>query len=450
MPAKRSGERRLAAIVVVSGVAVCIWFCQIILLTRHIPTIRPSLSQRSKYSLGVSPQWRHLLYREPVVTTQNPKDSPKVNSYSERRNDWTNFSKIQLNEDIDTHNVLTIDCTHRKLAVFSEDILCKKQKIFSKKFKNPCWYDELEGKVRCLPYFHLFGTCKSGTTDLFHRITQHPHILKNRGILGKETWFWSWRRYGNGRMPGGTMYLSQFSKLFDSETISQKYLTRSDESTYHHLITGHGEPMDFWDQSFWRLIPQNDPEGAEPNITTPYLIKYVNPSIKLILILRNPVDRLYSHYLHGYYGNNTDQFHLDVVQTIRDLRGCQRSHTLRACLYDNNKTFKVPLSASIYHVHLKEWLKVFSRRQILIIRSEDYRANISQTLQDVFSFLGVESLPTTDLNRLSQIPAQHPTAGRSTSGPIRPDTKAILTRFLRHSILQLANILQDQRYLDWL
>ncbi|XP_033726688.1 carbohydrate sulfotransferase 15-like [Pecten maximus] len=320
----------LSAIAVTSSIGVGIWFLQLFLLAYHIPAIR--------------------LYPSFVVV-----DKQRL-SYNAGAS-W------------------------------------KKQKTFLKQFKNPCWYEESEGKVSCLPYFHLFGACKSGTTDLFYRITQHPHILKNKGIMGKETWFWSWRRYGNGNMPGGTMYLSQFTKLFDSESISRDKMLRSDGSPYHHLITGHGEPMDLWDQSYWKLIPQNDPEGKEPNITTPFLIKYVNPSIKLILILRNPVERLYSHYLHGNYGNNTDQFHMDVLQTIRDLQACQKNRTLRSCLYDQDhkEKFKVPISASLYHVHLQEWLKVFSRHQLHIIRSEDYRANISRTLQDVFSFLNVDN-----------------------------------------------------------
>ncbi|XP_060085116.1 carbohydrate sulfotransferase 15-like [Ylistrum balloti] len=327
-----------------------------------------------------------------------------------------------------------------------------KRKKFLKKFKNPCWFEESKKILRCLPYFHLFGVCKSGTTDLFHRITQHPHILKNKGIMEKETWFWSWRRYGNGNMPGGTMYLSQFSKLFDSETISKNELSGPDGSTYHHLITGHGEPMDLWDQSYWKLIPQNDPEGTEPNITTPYLIKYVNPAIKLILILRNPVERLYSHYLHGNYGNNTDQFHVDVLQTIKELHVCQENRTLRSCLYDrdNKKKFKVPISASLYHVHLREWLKVFSRKQLLIIRSEDYSANISNTLQRVFTFLEVASLSQSELLRVAEIPRQYRTALRNTAGPMRSETRKILQNFLRESIYQVVDILQDPRYLKWM
>ena len=33
-------------------------------------------------------------------------------------------------------------------------------------------------------------------TDLYYRLVRHPQILPNKGILNKETMWWSWRRYG--------------------------------------------------------------------------------------------------------------------------------------------------------------------------------------------------------------------------------------------------------------
>lgn len=50
--------------------------------------------------------------------------------------------------------------------------------------------------LRCLPYFHILGVDKCGTTDLYSRIAQHPHVLLNSGKLGKETGYWCWRKYG--------------------------------------------------------------------------------------------------------------------------------------------------------------------------------------------------------------------------------------------------------------
>jgi hypothetical protein len=49
--------------------------------------------------------------------------------------------------------------------------------------------------------------------------------------------------------------------------------------------------MDIWFPFDWREIPQNNPDLSEPKYITPHLIQHINPNIRLILMLRDPVDR---------------------------------------------------------------------------------------------------------------------------------------------------------------
>jgi hypothetical protein len=76
-----------------------------------------------------------------------------------------------------------------------------------------------EGQFRCLPYFHLIGICKSGTSDFFKRLLLHPDILPNRGIFGKEIWYWSWKRFSISK-------LDLFRKLF------VKFLAKKKEDSF--------------------------------------------------------------------------------------------------------------------------------------------------------------------------------------------------------------------------
>ena len=46
--------------------------------------------------------------------------------------------------------------------------------------------------IYCLPYVYLAGVHKSGTSDLFHSLLQHPHIFSSR----KEIEFWAKRVLG--------------------------------------------------------------------------------------------------------------------------------------------------------------------------------------------------------------------------------------------------------------
>lgn len=54
--------------------------------------------------------------------------------------------------------------------------------------------------------------------------------------------------------------------------------------------------------------------------------------------------------------------------------------------------WQVRLRVGIYHVYLAEWLKVFPRDQILVIRLEDYAKNLKQTTRRVYDFLGLREL----------------------------------------------------------
>ena len=63
--------------------------------------------------------------------------------------------------------------------------------------KNPCWREDSgKGEMKCLPYFHILGVAKAGTTDLWNRLMGHPHVVSNNGFLHKEALWWGWTRYG--------------------------------------------------------------------------------------------------------------------------------------------------------------------------------------------------------------------------------------------------------------
>lgn len=38
---------------------------------------------------------------------------------------------------------------------------------------------ERDGQLKCLPYFQILGVSKCGTTDLYHRLTEHPDMAKS-------------------------------------------------------------------------------------------------------------------------------------------------------------------------------------------------------------------------------------------------------------------------------
>ncbi|XP_052761423.1 uncharacterized protein LOC128204115 isoform X1 [Mya arenaria] len=375
------------------------------------------------------------LFLTPQITLVSGESSTKEKEPSDRQQ--------ASNEGF----VLNAGCSSKNTGV--EDLLCMSRPNFLPNFRNPCWYQA--GKLKCLPYFYIMGVCKTGTSDLFTRMSHHPQIVTNRGIFGKETWYWSWRRYGQisfWKKAVPKMTLDEFSGMFDSQTLDRVSRRLENGTQYHHLVTGHGDPMDFWDQTAWRLIPQNDPRADMPEVTTPRLVRHVNPEVKLILLLRDPVERLFSLYLHGRYGTNAREFHADVMTSLTMLNNCTRNRELKACLYDKEMlvSLPTPISSSFYSVHLKEWLKAFPRKQMFITRTEDFSSDIAGTLLQIFQFLRLDPMPTNDIYRISNMPHFYVSKAKQTSGDVYPETRAALEKVFRPYNTELAAILGDPKF----
>ena len=47
----------------------------------------------------------------------------------------------------------------------------------------------------------------------------------------------------------------------------------------------------------------------------------------------------------------------------------------------------------MYHVYIEEWLRRFSRDQMLFLRLEDYASNMADTINKVFDFLQMSRYP---------------------------------------------------------
>ncbi|XP_069114897.1 carbohydrate sulfotransferase 15-like [Argopecten irradians] len=350
------------------------------------------------------------------------------------------------------------DCSAPSKVKEVENILCMDKPAFLTNYKNPCWRDSRSGRLRCLPYFHLFGTCKSGTTDLFHRMTHHPQIIPNRGILSKETWFWSWRRYEQqihirtikSNICRMGMTLKNFTDFFDAETIERHVTYVKGIYPYHKLVTGHGDPMDIWDFSRWESISQNDPLALEPDITTPYLIRHVNPDVKLIALLREPAERAYSHYLHMHSGDTKEEFHSDAIRTIKYLRDCEKSGELRACVYKQSAYIKVYLQNKLRYDMVGTLRKVFTSSKSVLCMYVIYHKDRVGTLRKVFTHLNLDPITYSDYMHIAGQQKQYVSPLKARLGSMLPKTKAILNKYFESSIHKLVTLLNDTKYLKWI
>jgi len=186
---------------------------------------------------------------------------------------------------------------------------------------------------RTLPHYLIIGTQKGGTTSLHADLARHPAVAP---ALRKEPHFFDvhWSR-------GPMWYRAHFPR----------------QSTGR--ISGEATPS-------YLFLPQ-----------VPARVRQLLPEVKLIVMLRHPVDRAWSHYHHERQrGHETLSFEEAIESEPQRIQ--QNNHHLRHFSY---------LARGRYAVQIERWLQHFPREQMLVIRSEDYRDRPATVWAQVLTFL---------------------------------------------------------------
>ena len=195
------------------------------------------------------------------------------------------------------------------------------------------------------PDYIIIGSQKSGTTSLENYISQHPQVLP---AVKKETHFW-YRDFDKGI----DWYLAHFPPI----PKSLNYLTG--EATPNYLEN-------------WQSASR---------------IKEAFPNIKLLLIIRNPIDRAFSQYNHWIrlrWENRS--FEVAIKSEIEILEQTPDNPVGDKKYWNQTGNY---IGRGIYLEFIKKWLEIFPREQLLILRGEDLYQEPSSTMKEVFEFLGL-------------------------------------------------------------
>ncbi len=116
------------------------------------------------------------------------------------------------------------------------------------------------------------------------------------------------------------------------------------------------------------------------------------PTAKLMVLLRNPVDRTYSHYQHCVRkGVETLSFEDAITHEAKRLDGEREKILQDENYYSFNLLHYSYLSRGIYVDQLENWTSIFPREQLLILKSEDLDTDPQAILKQVLDFF---ELPT--------------------------------------------------------
>ena len=201
-----------------------------------------------------------------------------------------------------------------------------------------------------LPDFLIIGAPKCGTTTLYYLLTEHPHVE-----------------------PAAAKELHFFSSHFDLGL--EWYRRCFPRSTYkdgRRTITGEATPTYVFDPY------------------APARVARVVPRARLIVLLRDPVERAYSLYqmaMRNGWETTTTTFEeaLGAEQAVRPLGKGDEASERKDYLALNDDSWY--LSGGIYVDQLVCWASFFSDEQMLVLKSEDFSERPQETLKLVLDFL---------------------------------------------------------------
>ncbi|XP_060591157.1 carbohydrate sulfotransferase 15-like [Ruditapes philippinarum] len=378
------------------------------------------------------------------------------------------------NDLIDTENIHWTWFLHSKF-VSKPKIRCVSNKEmkpirFLPNFKNPCWKakDGLlnDGKVHCLPFFYLLGVKKSATTDLFSRISKHPDIC--RPSFSKECQWISSRRFGApNHVPKMRAIENHITKRGIETTSVEFYVSMFDSAaacianentTMHRKITVDASTMTYFMHACWEHLEDNK-YLDEPRYTNFHFIKQLIPNAKFIIIFRDPVERLYSDFIHAsrgkYKSNSPDIFHNQVKIVVNAYQDCLQRYTKRRCVYNNTVSQQllsrhlevaVGFTAGFHAIYMRDMIDVFGLSQIKPILMTEYVTNMEQMINSVFNFLELSEVDDTKMKSMLNSRIENLSILKH-AWQMKNETATLLYSFYKPFNKDMAELMEDSRYL---
>ncbi|MFD0094682.1 sulfotransferase domain-containing protein [Bacillus cereus] len=212
---------------------------------------------------------------------------------------------------------------------------------------TPKWRVKLRAirSERTLPDFACVGALKSGTSDLSTYLFQHPSILPP---LSKEI---------------HTTRVADWMPHYP--TVNEKRVVADRTG---HALTGYFNP--------WM---------HKVDLIRNY--HAANPGAKVVVMLRNPTDRAYSHYKWDFLvGGKAAGFRPEYASYEEYVSFCL--DLFPATPAPSLCGFPL-LQSGIYVKSMKMWMDTFGRENVHVVLSEDFFADTSATICGIHEFLGL-------------------------------------------------------------
>lgn len=208
------------------------------------------------------------------------------------------------------------------------------------------------------PDFIIIGVQKGGTSGLFSMLKTHSHIdassTKEVHYFDKDKWY-------------------SENKIYQ----------------YHSFF-----PLPFEVRKNTKIFEASPIYIFHPKVAS--RLHTYNSNLKLILLLRDPVERAFSAWtMYHHHFKNGKYSHLHDPRSFSEAISDELKNIEQESFYDNRVSY---VKRGIYHIQIKEYLKYFKKKQLLIIDSKNLRLSPDIQLNRIQQFIDV---PTEKLNSIS-------------------------------------------------
>lgn len=228
---------------------------------------------------------------------------------------------------------------------------------------------------KILPNFIVVGAAKSGTTSIYQYLKQHSQVYMSPV---KETHFFSSDIDPKKFRPDYAQALNKDLTAYVNGPM--------DKEIFHAFVTD-------W-EIYKKLFKNATGKKAIGEVTNSYLfstsaaanIKQYLPQTKVIMILRNPIERIFSHYL------------MDIRS------GVEKLPFKEAVIKDMNKNPKgwgisnVYVEIGMYSQQVKRFMEQFPKEQLMIILFDDFKKDAAGVMKNIFSFIGIDTETNIDFS----------------------------------------------------
>jgi Sulfotransferase domain len=272
-------------------------------------------------------------------------------------------------------------------------------------------------RARILPGFIIIGAQRAGTTSLFYYLRRHPDVRRPSSGDGSVFWPKELHFFDERYDRGLDWYRTFFPLAIDRRVARMRG---------RDLVAGEATPY----YLFHPLVPERVAASL--------------PDVRLIALLRDPIERAYSHYqLMVRTGREKLSFE-DAVGAEEerlareDVIGGEGVRTKYGALSHQQHRHRAYITRGMYADQLERWYAHFPREQLMVIRAEDFLSRPREIFADVLRFVGLRDWQPTDFVARN----------RGSYAPIEPEVRAQLEERLAEPNARLAALLGWDRTWD--